>query len=228
MERNKIQILGNGELPSIFEDLVSDSIEISIASAFLNFAGLNILKKYLEKYNQVKSVRILLDENFHHEESTKKDLLIKLCALPNTEVRVFSDSNRNFHAKIYIFGGEESVDVIVGSSNLTSGGLLHNVEVNTLFAAKAADPEIVKLKDFYQKCWEKSQPAGVFLRTLGGGMGIYNFKIGDKVVISSKLEFGIGTIVGIEGEQADVFFREKGIAETAHITDLQSALEPLD
>ena len=44
-----------------------------------------------------------------------------------------------------------------------------------------------------------------------------DFKFGDKVTIGQKPDLGIGKIVDIEGDQADIFFKEKGLAETAHI-----------
>lgn len=54
------------------------------------------------------------------------------------------------------------------------------------------------------------------------------FKHGDKVIIINKLELGIGRIVDIEGNQVDIFFRDKNAAETAHIQDIQLALDCLD
>ena len=54
-----------------------------------------------------------------------------------------------------------------------------------------------------------------------------NFKVGDKVIITNKQDFGIGKIVEIEGYQIDIFFKEKGIAETAHVNDIQLALDPI-
>ena len=39
----EVRLLGEGELPTLMEELVTDSIEISIASAFMNFRGLSLL-----------------------------------------------------------------------------------------------------------------------------------------------------------------------------------------
>ena len=124
--------LGVGEIPEVIERIVSDSLEISIASAFLNLKGFSILEKYLKKYDQITSLKILLDENFHSDENSKKTLLKRILRLPHSEVRIFCDEDQFFHSKVYCFKGREKVEVIVGSSNLTGGGFLHNIELNTL------------------------------------------------------------------------------------------------
>ncbi|MEA3417243.1 MAG: phospholipase D family protein [Thermodesulfobacteriota bacterium] len=117
-----ISFLGKGELSEILDQMISDSIKISIASAFLNFKGVSLLKKYLNKYGNIKKIQLLLDEDFHQDDAVKKKLISELSQLPNTEVRIFSDRKRLFHAKIYCFRGAEKVKAVVGSSNLTAGG----------------------------------------------------------------------------------------------------------
>ena len=223
-----ITFLGEGEIPGVIEELVSDSLEISIASAFLNFKGFSILEKYLKKYDQIKSVQILLDEDFHPDEQAKKKLLERILNLPNAEVRIFCDEKKFFHSKIYCFKGHKKIEVIVGSSNLTGAGFYHNVELNTLLATDTNDPEIIKLNNIYKKYWDKSVPAKEFIDKLEGSMTFEDYNIGDKVIIINRLDLGIGKIVDIEGNQVDIFFKEKRAAEIAHIKDIQLALEPFD
>lgn len=109
-----ITFLGEGEIPEVIEELVSDSLEVSIASAFLNFKGFSILEKYLKKYDQIKSVQILLDENFHPDEQVKKKLLERILNLPNAEVRIFCDEKKLFHSKIYCFKGHKKLRSLLG------------------------------------------------------------------------------------------------------------------
>ena len=223
-----ISFLGEGELPEILDQMISDSIEISIASAFLNFRGVSLLKKYLKKYGHIKKIQLLLDEDFHPEDSVKKKLVIELSKLPNTKVRIFCDRNKLFHAKIYCFKGAEKVKVVVGSSNLTAGGFFHNVEVNALFETDPSNPKIQKLYQIYNNYWEKSILSSDYIRDIGGDMSTGDFRFGDKVTIGQKPDLGIGKVVGVEGEQADIFFKEKGLAETAHVNDIELAYEPFD
>jgi superfamily II DNA or RNA helicase/HKD family nuclease len=223
-----ITFLGEGEISEVIEELVSDSLEISIASAFMNFKGFSILEKYLKKYDQITSIQILLDENFHPDEQVKKKLLERMLKLPNAEVRIFCDENKLFHSKIYCFKGHKKIEVIVGSSNLTGAGFLHNIELNTLLVADINDSEIIRLNNIYKKYWDKSISAKKFIDRLEGSMIFEDYNIGDKVILINRLDFGIGKIVDIEGNQVDIFFKEKKAAETAHIKDIQLALEPFD
>lgn len=55
-----IKIIGSGDLPPLIDELISDSLEISIASAFFSPAGFSMLEKYLKKYNHLKEVQIKL------------------------------------------------------------------------------------------------------------------------------------------------------------------------
>ena len=71
-----ISFLGEGELPEILDQMISDSIEVSIASAFLNFKGVSLLEKYLKKYNNIKKIQLLLDEDFHQDDSIKKKVTV--------------------------------------------------------------------------------------------------------------------------------------------------------
>jgi len=149
----EIKIIGEGDLPPLIDELTSDSLEISIASAFFSPTGFNMIEKYLKKYNHLKEVQIMLDEDFHPEATVRKELIHKLMALPNTEIRLFCDRDKLFHSKIYIFTGDDKIQAIVGSSNLTDGGLLHNVETNVLLSLDADAPEVKKLRFTFNKYW---------------------------------------------------------------------------
>lgn len=224
----KVDFLREGELPAAVEEIMRDSVQISIASAFFSHAGLTLLEKYLQKYKEFKSIQILLDKNFHPEEKIRNELLLRLSRLPNTEVRLFSDVNKVFHAKIYFFRGTDKIRAVVGSSNLTGAGFLHNVELNTVLEADPDNPEIIKLRSIYEEYWKSAKPANEFIKVSGDNMSSANFKIGDSVYIRNKISLGIGKVVGIEGDQLDIFFREKGMAEIAHISDVILAMEPFD
>src|SRR5579875_1739621 len=64
-----------------------------------------------------KAVNLIVGLN----SATTPDALQKLLGVPNCKLRYFT---RRFHAKIYVFGNT----AMVGSSNLTDGGLFSNRE----------------------------------------------------------------------------------------------------
>jgi HKD family nuclease len=59
-------------------------------------------------------------------------LLKNLRGCPNARLYLFRDPARTFHPKLYVFKSKTAALVIVGSSNWSDGGLIRNVEVNTL------------------------------------------------------------------------------------------------
>lgn len=81
------------------------------------------------------------------------------------QARVFHFSGspvRTFHPKLYLFEQPDSAVVVVGSSNLTSGGFWGNFELSTVVELDLAlDPDLAFLKDvrdWYEHWW--SEPNG--------------------------------------------------------------------
>lgn len=89
-----------------------------------------------------KSVRLLVGLN----SSTSPDSLSKIHRIPNCEIRYFT---RRFHAKIYLFDGES----MLGSSNLTDGGLRSNREATICID----DPDdLNELRALFNELWESA------------------------------------------------------------------------
>ncbi len=67
---------------------------------------------------------------------TEPDLLRKLWKLGNDHALelYLSDSSETFHPKIYAFQSEEQCSVLVGSANLTHGGLSRNYEASAVIS----------------------------------------------------------------------------------------------
>ncbi|MFW9886763.1 MAG: helicase-related protein [Candidatus Thorarchaeota archaeon] len=76
------------------------------------------------------------------------------------QVRILTD--RRFHSKAYIFRGESSSSAIVGSSNLTYGGLVENLELNVVLKDSR---NVDALEDWFDKLWEQAEDFGPELLT---------------------------------------------------------------
>ena len=68
-------------------------------------------------------------------------------------VRPDADERVVFHPKVYLLETAESATVIVGSSNLTAGGLVGNLEANVMIRAAPSDPAVVRVRDYHRKLW---------------------------------------------------------------------------
>ena len=105
----------------------------------------------------MNSIRFERD-NLPFNLSTKQALkqLVKSLRTGNTQVRRYE---KNFlHAKAYIFASEKESNfdsIIAGSSNLTAGGLVSNLELNLGNYEKETITKSIK---WFDKLWNDSNP----------------------------------------------------------------------
>ncbi|MDM8552769.1 phospholipase D family protein [Desulfobacterales bacterium HSG2] len=131
----EIQILSNFDSPigEIINQELCNANSVRIAVAFLKFSGLEVIQQPL--FNCLSNngkVEIIAGLDFKTTDSDSMCYLVDLQKqTPNLKFYCYnSKTNIAFHPKIYLFEtGQESTG-IVGSSNLTKGGLLTNFETN--------------------------------------------------------------------------------------------------
>lgn len=100
--------------------------EITICTAFLKNSGLNGL---LDRINQ-KHFRttFFVGTNFYQTEpSALKNLFTN-----GHTIYLNRDKTPTFHPKIFIFRKQDQVKIIIGSANVTSGGLETNIETSVV------------------------------------------------------------------------------------------------
>ena len=140
------------------------------------------LRKLREKeIEQINSMRLERD-NLPFNHTTKQALrqLVKSLRTGDAEVRRYE---KNFlHAKAYIFSSEKKSNfdsIIAGSSNLTAGGLVSNLELNLGNYEKETITKAIKwfnklwndsspfdLASFFEEIFEAKNPFDIFLRVL--------------------------------------------------------------
>lgn len=143
----KIQILSNTNysLCDVLKSELIESTQVKIAVAFLRRTGIDEIYKSLDfamNQNNAK-VEIIAGLDF---KTTDSKALLALKEIEDTQKNFsfycFGDKRDNFndlvfHPKIYLFETALSRNTkytsIIGSSNLTSGGLTSNFEVNSVF-----------------------------------------------------------------------------------------------
>jgi len=143
----KIQILANTNyaLAEVIKSELLESTKVNVAVAFLRKSGIVQIFKALD-YALTKnnaSVEVIVGLDF---KTTDYNALLTLEEIKSKyqgfNYYCFGDKRDNFnelifHPKIYLFGNNLPSSTrytsIVGSSNLTGGGLLSNFEVNAIF-----------------------------------------------------------------------------------------------
>lgn len=137
-----IQILSNINYPigNIINQELQNAQSARIAIAFLKYSGIKVIEKSLDQCLRSNgSVEIIAGLDFKTTDPQSMHYLIQLQkSTPNLKFYCYGDKDVNknnivFHPKIYLFQGKRETTGIVGSTNLTGGGLMTNFEANVIF-----------------------------------------------------------------------------------------------
>lgn len=165
----KISFLGQG-----FEDKSVDAVgnhlmnflgqkdfdSFTGISAFASESGVYGLSPYLNTAKgNFKNLNLIVGVDL---EGTSKEALEEILALNINGYIFYQKEQPVFHPKIYLFEGSKEFKLIIGSSNLTRGGLFTNVESSVLIEFDSNDKEglrlLSELKDYYKSLFDFSDP----------------------------------------------------------------------
>ena len=136
-----IQILSNLNYPigNIINQELQNANSTRIAVAFLKYSGLKVIEDSLIYcLNNNANVEIIAGLDFKNTDPQSIHYLIKLQKkVKGIKFYCYGDSMEHktrvvFHPKIYLFSKGHETTGIIGSTNLTRGGLLTNLEVNVV------------------------------------------------------------------------------------------------
>lgn len=137
-------VVSNSSSPTIIEVLrqeLAESVECQIASAFLTRGLINLLKRPIDEFLARGGKLTLLTsimndfnnpDDLLHIKATHPGLQLKIFyPLENLSENAFSNAPPPFHLKCFLFTKQDARNsLIIGSSNMTAGGLLNNEEWN--------------------------------------------------------------------------------------------------
>ncbi len=151
------QLAGKDNLGDMLNKTLKDDSfsELCILVAYTSWEGIVLIHKELERfYDSKKKVSIILGVSDSLFEYDVLRYLIE--RYPKADIRVFSAANVNyeFHPKCYLFKGMKKSKFIVGSNNLTLGGLYSNSECSLIIEydknkEKKFDKEVTSLFQTY-------------------------------------------------------------------------------
>ena len=121
--------------------------QIDIIVSFLMESGVKLLISELENaLNRGVRIRILTG-NYLGITQPSALYLLKARLGERADLRFYSEKERSFHAKSYIFHYKEFSDIFIGSSNISRSALTSGIEWNYRFSSKT-DPK--NYQDFYE------------------------------------------------------------------------------
>ena len=146
-----ISVINNSQQP-LYELLrrdLNDADEFRAASAFLNSGGLSYVMPSMQRILEGEgSVHIVHGADFRiTEPEAIRDLVELKMRYGNMSYFVHCDwwltTRHSFHPKLYITTADyRNYCAVIGSSNLTRGGMSENIEVNTVIRGNRSEEPI--------------------------------------------------------------------------------------
>lgn len=137
----KLQVISNINYPigNLINFELQQAKDARIAVAFMKATGIKVIEDSLIQCLQKDGkVEIITGLDFKTTDPQSIQYILNLKKdCPNLEFYCYADKMDNkssivFHPKIYLFSNSKEKTSIVGSANLTGGGLTTNFEVNTI------------------------------------------------------------------------------------------------
>lgn len=115
---------------------ISSAVEIRILTAFLKSSGLDLISGALKlAIDRGATVKVIVGLDFHTTDPKALRKLYELMGSNEKEkvcLMICVAANETFHPKLYFWKSKESANIVVGSANLTGGGLRTNIELSIL------------------------------------------------------------------------------------------------
>ena len=123
------------------DNLAADWTHFRAAVAFVKHSGTQHIENKLVTFSKANHVEIIA--GIDHQGTSYEGLQSLLDSVgPAGRVIVFHNpSSLTFHPKIYLFKSVLAADVLIGSGNLTQGGLFTNYEAGIRLRLDLTDPE---------------------------------------------------------------------------------------
>ncbi len=169
---------GKNTCLKVLQQSLQHASVVNIAVAFLKQSGFNLVKNQLTKVGDRGCVELIVGLDFKSTEPRTLKELLDYSAISNIKCYCFSDYSAVdipvFHPKLYYVEGEDTATAIIGSSNLTKGGLQDNFEINAIFNGNIAEYPLPKIKSLYYQIKIKETVFMPDLDFINGYKEVYN------------------------------------------------------
>jgi len=151
-----MQFISNNKLNNHLEEIKSGLLnanEVNISIAFLKESGLNTLLPSIK--NALKSnvrINVIAGQNFALTEPQALHSLrnlFKYFAKAKLFIAKADQTGIVFHPKLYLFQKANDCIIIVGSANITKGGLQNNVECSLRYTCSPSDSAWRQAQKFF-------------------------------------------------------------------------------
>jgi len=156
------QFFGDALITAI-DDLQWTNVDIAVA--WVRISGLKqVFKNLCNSLGRGTAIRLLVGIDKANTSYEALSALLLLGKYGNVETWIYHDENDAliFHPKLYLFRNKSDSRLLLGSSNLTGGGLYTNVEANIDVVFNRKDPTAKDIETQIE-CWIKANNAHIKL-----------------------------------------------------------------
>ncbi len=153
----KMQIIDNRsiKMAAVLPSLIEQSRDIKVAVAFMSRQGLSLIERSIDlAVSSGAYIEFLVGLDMNTTEPGALQFVHNL-SRNSTNVDLYCYAHLEqaaiYHPKVYLFRAGDKVNFIVGSSNLTMGGLNKNIEINMSVEASAQDEVVSDIFDSYNE-----------------------------------------------------------------------------
>lgn len=154
MKIGTIENNGHNTVENYLEIAAKNATALDWASAFITNAGLNSVHYLLTAATNKRKVRLLTGfyQGFTDPSAIKSLLKAQEKSNGRLEVRISNDPH--FHWKSYFIFNGQTVQCVVGSSNLTNDGLNTSGEFNLAISLPRKSAEFRQVHRVFENHWQ--------------------------------------------------------------------------
>jgi SNF2 family DNA or RNA helicase len=138
--------------------MLEDAENLDIATGYFQISGWQAFSDQVETLIEKGGKVRLLIGNISKDYLTPQtaNFLLRLIKNPKIEARTVKP--RLLHAKLFLAKGNSKLKVLLGSSNVTLGGMEANIELNTYEVLELDSNKAKSLIQWYEQLWESAIP----------------------------------------------------------------------
>ncbi len=152
--KTKLICNNNRELLSIIKESIISSKEFYFIVSFIRFSGVQIILDVLKEAEKKKIPGKIITSNYMG--ITERKALDFLNKFENIEIKFYDARKIGFHPKGYIFKNDKTSKVIIGSSNISKGGLKSNIEWSSEEIVENDSLYLENIMSEFRYIWSKS------------------------------------------------------------------------
>ncbi|MBA6421115.1 restriction endonuclease PLD domain-containing protein [Pseudomonas sp. 5Ae-yellow] len=129
---------------TLLSSLIESSDESILCSGWIKPEGIQAIRSAIEAALRKKAKITIISNEFHTKGSSAKII----SEWPEVSHFMAKKKHGTIHSKIYYFQTNDSYDAVIGSANITQGGLSSSDELSVHLTGKVGEDIQIRIKEY--------------------------------------------------------------------------------